>query len=297
MVKSMTDQLSMFREPTSEASLNATSLPASGDGPMHSDSQAGLTTGRCGPDHRPASHSATRAGRSARATTDILLHTSQTLLPMFGLPSSSESRSQARLYSDDLQSALEARLMESLNGHGSMIYSGAWKPHTTPAGRSIYRLRVSVRRTFGSAHFSEPSGWPTPQARDSFPAHSDKYIEAKKKLGHGMANLNDVAMVAGWPTPTAKLQAGGEYRDQDKAMARAMGPHANDLRDFAQMAGPARLTVTGEMLTGCTAGMESGGRLNPALPRWLMGYPAGWDDCAVTATPSSRKSRRNLSAQ
>lgn len=42
---------------------------------------------------------------------------------------------------------------------------------------------------------------------------------------------------SGWPTPTAKFKAGGEYKDPDKAMARALGPHANDLRDFAQLAG------------------------------------------------------------
>ena len=191
---------------------------------------------------------------------------------------------------------------------------------------------------------------------------------------HGCACLVRDADLTGWPTPTAKIKAGGEYKDPDKAMARAMGPHANDLRDFAQMAGwptpattdhkggyvggrmrdgklstdrldvtaqiagwntpaasdgnggkrphpdttmtgqhpegrkvnmglasqvhigfiktePARLTATGEMLTGFSAGMESGGQLNPAHSRWLMGLPPEWDACAPTATPSSRKSR------
>src|ERR1700747_1999911 len=53
--------------------------------------------------------------------------------------------------------------------------------------------------------------------------------------------------------------------------------------------GPARLTVSGEMLTGSDAAMESGGQLAPSHSRWLMGLPRAWDECAPKSSIKLRK--------
>lgn len=111
------------------------------------------------------------------------------------------------------------------------------------------------------------AGWPTPQASDSTGGG-----QAKRSMGetrHG-SNLNDFAMLAGWPT-------------------RRNG-HGLDLNLATQIVGPARLTASGELLTGSTAGMVAGGQLKPEFSRWLMGLPYEWDLCAPISKPKSRKS-------
>lgn len=261
----------------------------SGHGHTPCAAQGGRMTAPSGQVPVPASLSVRQASAEA-------LRTNATC----GLHSSASSASA------DLTQFLASRLQALTALHGSTLYRLTWKRRTTPAGRSIPALRASVPRTSGSGC----TGWPTPCSQDGPHGRPSQSMDRlpgtaqasgwptprSEESGHGTGNLarafngkariEDTIFLAGWTTPTARDWKDTPGMRTTKPDGRS---RTDQLPRQAALAVPARLTASGELLTGSSAGMESGGQFNPELSRWLMGLPKEWDDCAAMVMPSSRR--------
>jgi len=201
-----------------------------------------------------------------------------------------------------LESSLVNKLKQRLTMDGSILFNLIWKVKATPAGRQVYRLRASARRTLDNGCGS----WPTTLTADG-----------RGSAGVGKRELPNVAKWVGWPTPIVGDTTGGPRPPDDKrgpapglqAAAHLTSWPTTSTRDYkggyrggrmrnnkisTDTLDVAAQLTSGQTAIGSPAATENHGQLNPAHSRWLMGLPPAWDACAPTATPSSRKSRKSL---
>ena len=320
----------MSNQMTSEDTPKSTSLPALADGALQPGSQDGRTTDLSGPAPALASPSAEQDAAQGPLTPDTSGPRCIGSSESAALQSWLANRLQAGL---DLSGSTEyaltwktrvtpaGRQICALRASAPRISdsgSGGWP---TPTSVDTPKMEPNSQGSPNLPTVAQMAGWPTPRSGET----SDNAPTGQ------FQSVSTIAKLAGWPTPEAEEarrgyqnRSNGKKGSQESMTTVAVNPlrasaprtsgndcsgwatpatrdyrHAN-ARSYQERTGTKKgeqlanqVVHSGPTKTGFPAETEKRGQLNPAHSRWLMGFPAEWDDCVPTVTRSSRKSPRN----
>jgi DNA (cytosine-5)-methyltransferase 1 len=167
--------------------------------------------------------------------------------------------------------------------------------------------------------------WATPCAQmangepEAFLERKRRSVERGNSMGVSLTDLNMQVKAAEkgiWPTPSAHKQtASGDLVNADwsqwdgesKPHSKKTGkPVQTALLDRVKMFPTPRTPSKSGGGTGLDGGSGArsmmteeerkelcGGQLNPTWVEWLMGWPLGWTDCAVSGTDKFRQWQRS----